>query len=64
MSTGSYQINDVALTGLADKFGIRRLPRRLHTEHPDLLDHNVNGWLTRTDRRFLIRVLRGNTEGE
>jgi hypothetical protein len=24
-----------------------------------LYDANVNGWLARTDRRFLIRVLRG-----
>ena len=64
MSAGSYQINDVALTGLADKLAIPvAYLRRLHTEHPDLFDHNINGWLARTDRRFLIRVLRGDTNG-
>ena len=58
MTAGSYRINDVANTGLADKLGIpTAYLRRLRTDHTDLFDRNVNGWLERTDRRFLIRVL-------
>lgn len=59
MTTGSYAVNDVANSGLADKLGIpTAYLRRLHTEHTDLYDENINGWLARTDRRFLVRVLR------
>ena len=60
MTTGSYAVNDVADGQLADKLGIP-LPylRRMHADAVDLYDANVNGWLARTDRRFLIRVLRG-----
>jgi hypothetical protein len=60
MTTGSYAVSDVADGQLADKLGIP-LPylRRMHADATDLYDANVNGWLARTDRRFLIRVLRG-----
>ena len=60
MTTGPYAVNDVADGQLADKLGIP-LPylRRMHADAVDLYDANVNGWLARTDRRFLIRVLRG-----
>jgi hypothetical protein len=59
MTSGTYQINDVANTGFADKLGIpTAYLRRLHADHPDLYDHNINGWLNRTQRRFLVRVLR------
>ena len=60
MTTGSYAVNDVADGQIADKLGIP-LPylRRIHADAVDLYDANVNGWLARTDRRFLIRVLRG-----
>jgi hypothetical protein len=59
MTTGSYAASDVADGQLADKLGIP-LPylRRMHADAVDLYDGNVIGWLARTDRRFLIRVLR------
>jgi len=62
MTTGSYAVSDVADGQLADKLGIP-LPylRRIHADAVDLYDANVNGWLARTDRRFLIRVLRGGS---
>ncbi|HSU36296.1 MAG TPA: DUF932 domain-containing protein [Propionibacteriaceae bacterium] len=59
MSDGTYAINDIANTGIADKLGIPgAYLRKLAEEFPDLYDQNVNGWLTRTDRRFLLRALR------
>src|SRR5690349_20170927 len=64
MSAGRYRVNDIANGGLADKLGIPfAYLRRLAAEHPDLYDANVNGWLARTDRRFLIRVLRNDVGG-
>lgn len=64
MTVGVYRPNDIANAGLADKLGIpSAYLRKLAAEHPDLYDENVNGWLTRTDRRFLIRVLRNNAGG-
>ena len=64
MTSGTYTINDVATAGLADKLGIPvAYLRRLAAEHPDLFDHNVNGWLARDPRSFLIRCLRNDTGG-
>ncbi|RKR88307.1 hypothetical protein BDK92_2618 [Micromonospora pisi] len=64
MTAGTYTPNDVANTGLADKLGIPvAYLRRLAAEHPDLWDDNVNGWLERDHRTFLVRCLRGNTGG-
>ena len=64
MTAGVYQPNDIANAGLADKLGIpTAYLRKLAVEHPDLYDENVNGWLTRTNRKFLIRVLRNDTGG-
>jgi hypothetical protein len=64
MTAGVYRPNDIANAGLADKLGIpTAYLRKLAVEHLDLYDENVNGWLTRTDRRFLIRVLRNHTGG-
>lgn len=59
MTAGSYTINDVANSQIADKLAIP-LPylRRMHSDAVDLFDANVNGWLARTDRRFLVRILR------
>ena len=62
MTTGTYAVNDIANTGLAEKLGIpTAYIRRLHTDFVDLYDDNVNGWLSRTDRRFLVRVLRNDS---
>jgi hypothetical protein len=64
MTAGTYTLNDLATTQLADKLGIPvAYLRRTHTEAPELFDTNVNGWLARTDRRFLIRVLRDEHGG-
>ena len=64
MTAGSYTVNDVALGQLADKLAIPgAYLRRLHEVHPDLFDANVNGWLARTDRRFLVRAHRTPTPG-
>ncbi len=53
---------NLQLGQLADKLGIP-LPdlHRMHADAVDLYDANVNGWLARTDRRFLIRVLAAAT---
>jgi hypothetical protein len=64
MSTGSYNPNEVCNAGIADKLAIpSAYLRRLAADHVDLYDENVNGWLARTDRRFLIRVLRNDAGG-
>lgn len=58
---GPFRPTDVADEGIADKL---RIPgaylRRLRTEHPDLYDDNVNGWMGRDDRSFLLRTFRPN----
>lgn len=59
MTDGSYALNDVAMAGIADKLAIPlAYLRRMHTGALDLFDANVNGWLSRTDRRLLVRILR------
>ena len=59
MTAGTYRINDIAIAQIAEKLSIP-LPylRRLASDHVDLCDANINGWLERTDRRFLVRTLR------
>ncbi len=62
MTTGTYAVSDVADGQLADKLGIPlAYLRRMHADATDLYDANIRGWLARTDRRFLIRVLRGGS---
>jgi hypothetical protein len=60
-TTGSYRPTVICDEGIANKF---RIPiaymRRLREEAPDLWDANVNGWLQRSGRRYLLRGLRGN----
>jgi hypothetical protein len=64
MTSGRYLPNEVCNAGLADKLGIpSAYLRRLADEHIDLYDDNVNVWLARTDRRFLVRVLRNDAGG-
>jgi hypothetical protein len=50
-------------SGLADKLGIpvQYLRRMRDERHLDLLDHNVNEWLSAadTDKRYLVRTFRG-----
>lgn len=64
LTTGAYAPNEVCQAGIADKLGIpAAYLRRLADEHVDLYDDNVNGWLARSDRRFLVRVLRNDAGG-
>jgi hypothetical protein len=62
MTAGTYAMNDIARSGVADKLGIP-MPylRRMAAENLPLLDANVNSWLERDHRRFLIRCLRGDS---
>lgn len=46
--------------GIADKFQIPlSYVRRLRADHTELWDQNVNGWLDRDDRSFLLRAFTG-----
>ncbi len=64
MTTGAYTPTDVCDEGLADKLAIPvTYLRRLRAEHPSLYDANINGWLHRTDRSYLVRCLRGDSGG-
>jgi hypothetical protein len=50
--------------GIADKLGIpAAYLRRTREGNPALYDANVNGWLERDDRSFLVRCLRGSGGG-
>lgn len=57
---------DVFDEGIAEKLGIPRpYVRRLRDEAaPDLLDHNVNEWLDRDSRQFLVRGFRTDDPNE
>lgn len=64
MTAGVYTPTAVCDEGIADKLKIpSAYLRRTRVEAPDLYDANVNGWLDRDDRRFLIRGLRGEDDG-
>ena len=56
---GLYLPTGICDEGLAEKLGIPlAYMRRLRNDHTPLLDHNVNGWLARDQRSFLIRCFR------
>ncbi len=64
MTAGSYLPTEVCDRGIADKLGIpAAYLRRMREQAPGLYDANVNGWLERDDRRFLIRCLRADGGG-
>jgi hypothetical protein len=64
MAAGTYRPTSVCDAGIADKLGIpTAYLRRMRDKHPDLYDLNVNGWLERDDRSFMIRCLQGNSGG-
>ena len=64
MTAGTYLPTEVCDQGVADKLGIPgAYLRRMREQAPVLYDANVNGWLERDDRRFLIRCLRGDDGG-
>ena len=59
LTAGAYRPTGVCDQGIADKLGIPGgYLRRLREDHPRLYDLNVNSWLERDDRKFLIRCLR------
>ena len=58
---GIFGPTEVCDEGLAAKLGIpRAYLRRLRVENVDLYDSNVNGWLARDPRRFMVRCFRGD----
>ena len=62
---GCYLPTEVGDEGLASKLDIPlRYLRRLRAEHIPLLDANLNGWLLRDNRKFLVRVLRDESAGQ
>jgi hypothetical protein len=64
LTSGIYTPTEVCDQGLADKLAIpAAYLRRLRTDHVSLYDANVNGWLARTGKRYLIRGLRGENGG-
>jgi hypothetical protein len=64
MTTGTYRPTGVCDAGIADKLAIpARYLRRMREHVPDLYDQNVNGWLKRDDRSFMIRCLRPDGPG-
>ncbi|WKN46501.1 hypothetical protein [Tunicatimonas pelagia] len=51
--------NSVAHRQISDKLGIpKRYYDRMRAEHPNLLDDNVNGWLTKSEQPYLLRTYR------
>jgi hypothetical protein len=64
LASGYYRPTSIADEGMADKLGIPlAYMRRLRTTHTPLLDDNINGWLARDERKFLIRCFRGDEQG-
>ena len=64
MTAGTYTPTEVCDDGLAEKLAIpAAYLRRLRTDHPGLYDANVNGWLERTGKSYLLRCLRGDHGG-
>jgi len=62
---GAFQPTGVCEGGLAEKLGIPvGYLRKTRVEAPELWDANVNGWMDRNDRSFMIRTLRPTNEGD
>ncbi|MBM2623413.1 DUF932 domain-containing protein [Actinoplanes sp. LDG1-06] len=59
LTAGQFRLSQVALGGVGAKLDIP-VPylRRLARENVPLLDDNINSWLERDDRRFLVRCQR------
>ena len=64
MADALYLPTRVADESISLKLGIPiHYLRRLRAEHVDLWDENVNGWLARDDRSFLMRLFRDDSTG-
>ncbi|MFC1407141.1 MULTISPECIES: hypothetical protein [Streptacidiphilus] len=62
---GAFRPTGVCEAGIAEKLGIPvGYLRKVRTEAPELWDANVNGWLDRTDRSFMVRTLLPGDQGE
>lgn len=54
---GAYSVTEVANEGIAAKLGIpSAYARTLLNDHPALWAANVNGWMERDERKFMIRT--------
>ncbi|MFC7530172.1 DUF932 domain-containing protein [Actinoplanes sp. GCM10030250] len=64
LTTGAYTLSDIALAGVGEKLNIP-LPylRRMAEDNVPALDYNVNTWMERDHRRFLVRCLRHTAGG-
>jgi hypothetical protein len=63
-TAGTYTPTEVCDEGLAGKLTIpAAYLRRLRAEHPALYDANINGWLARTPKSYLVRCLCGGNGG-
>jgi len=64
MTAGTYAMTDIALGGVGEKLGIpMSYLRRMANDNVPALDYNINTWLERDNRRFLVRCLRHDTTG-
>lgn len=62
---GWYQPTTVADEGIANKLGIPvAYLRRMRAEYGGLYDANVNGWLSRSEDRYMLRLLQSTEPGE
>ncbi|WP_199512207.1 DUF932 domain-containing protein [Nucisporomicrobium flavum] len=62
LATGTFKLSDVALGGVGAKLSVPvDYLRRMGRENIPALDFNINTWLERDDRRFLVRCLRRST---
>jgi hypothetical protein len=60
---GWYLPTSIADEGFADKLGIPlAYLRKLRAENTPLYDDNINGWLSRDNRSFLVRAFRTDEE--
>lgn len=60
---GLYTPTVVGDEGIAAKLDIPvKYLRRMRCEHVELYDANVNGWLARSDKSYLLRMLRSDDE--
>jgi hypothetical protein len=57
---GSFPMQDLALVQASEQVGIPiKYVRKMATERPELLAHNLNDWFTSTPARRLVRTLDG-----
>jgi hypothetical protein len=63
IANGPYRPTNVCDEGLSEKLEIPKpYLARMRREALELYDGNLNGWLQRSDKRYLVRALRGEDE--